>query len=90
MRLKICSKENIEIYAVDRKLLSGKRKKSFFFSPREILKQRKQTEALGKSILYTIRQQGRKGKELGREGEEREGKRQRVQQAVSGMLCSAA
>lgn len=43
---------------MDRKLLSGKKKKKvrlfFFFSPEEVLKQRKQTEALGKNILNTV------------------------------------
>lgn len=34
MRLKICSKENIEIYVADRKLLSGKKKKKVFFFPK--------------------------------------------------------
>lgn len=35
MRLKVCSEGNIEIYVVDRKILSGKKKKKHsFFSKR--------------------------------------------------------
>lgn len=49
------------------------KKKPYFFFSKEILKQRKQTEALGKNILNTVRQQRRKGR-CGKGGEEREKK----------------
>lgn len=83
MRLKICSKENIEIYAVDRKLLLGKKKKRCFF----FLKQRKQTEALGKNILNTVSLSDSKEErvKIWGEGVKRGRRKKRVQGAVPGM-----
>lgn len=91
MRLKICSKENIEIYVADRKLLSGKKKKVGFFS-KEVLKQRKQTEALGKNILNTVSLSDSKEErvKICGEGVKRRRKKKQVQQAVSGTPGSAA
>lgn len=76
MRLKICSKENIEIYVADRKLLSGKKKKKVFFFQRGF-KTEEANWSTGKEYFeynQFVRQQGRKGQDLWRGGEKMEKK----------------
>lgn len=77
MRLTICSKENTEIYVVDRKLLSGKKKTLIFFFFQRGFKTEEANSSIEKEYFeynQFVRQRGRKGQDVGRGGEEKEKK----------------